>query len=110
MFKPKYLLDDYNKNAKKEKKKKSTCKTQPLQRKILKPVVLPVGSDGDLGCERQRERHWGTTMPGSGTKRDWIGESKAMFPRNCYKVFLASIPPPSPYCLLQLYRNMKLSF
>lgn len=47
---------------------------QRLQLKILEPVVFPVGGDGDLGCERKRERHLGTFISGSGTKTECLGE------------------------------------
>lgn len=43
---------------------------QRLQPKISEPVMLPVGGDRPLRCERKRERHLGTIISGSVTKRE----------------------------------------
>lgn len=69
-----------------QKKKKIYCKMQRLQLKIPGSVVFPVGGDRDLRCERKGERHLGTIISGSVTKREAGWGKWGYISTNCYKV------------------------
>lgn len=88
-----------------QKKKKSTCKMQRLQLKIPGSVMLPVGGDRDLRCERKKERHLGTIISSSVTKGEtgWV-KSEAMFPGTVISSLVFIPPPSSDYSIIVLQK------